>query len=180
MQDLESIYASLYDLFNQNFTVVSRRKNCRVALGSTNNPMCYVHDDFRCIVIIDEKDLKKLDPPFLNRFEKQKITIDSMMSPEQKDVFNNIKDIFRDATRSTTDKQFGVCLEKMAPCATDDAIGSLVMYKWEELKSVQQMTEEIMFEMIKCVSMDFILAIENSQLKDTKMALANNLTEEYF
>ncbi|KAK3579949.1 hypothetical protein CHS0354_020846, partial [Potamilus streckersoni] len=40
LKDLDSIYGSLYDMLNQNYTVVGEKKNCRVALGPYSNPMC--------------------------------------------------------------------------------------------------------------------------------------------
>lgn len=58
-------------MLNQHYTVVGGRRNCRLALGAHNNPMCHVADDFRCIVTVEEAHLHQLDPPFLNRFEKQ-------------------------------------------------------------------------------------------------------------
>ena len=69
MQDMDHIYGSLYDLFNQNFTIIGgNKKNCRIALGSVTNPMCFVHDKFHCIVILEEASLELCEPPFLNRF----------------------------------------------------------------------------------------------------------------
>jgi hypothetical protein len=93
LKDLEDIYGSLYgrlpplspfiyiisnilifkDMLNQNYVVVGKKKNCRIALGAFSNPMCNVHDDFRCIVLVDHRKIDFSDPPFLNRFEKQMI-----------------------------------------------------------------------------------------------------------
>lgn len=95
LKDLEDIYGSLYgtllstyfflfyrmnyfvyfhiDMLNQNYTYVGKKKNCRIALGAYSNPMCNVHDDFRCIVLVDLNKVDFTDPPFLNRFEKQMI-----------------------------------------------------------------------------------------------------------
>ena len=70
LRDLDSIYGSLYDMLNQNYTVVGGKKNCRVALGPYSNPMCQVHNKFRCLVLIEESKVPYTDPPFLNRFEK--------------------------------------------------------------------------------------------------------------
>ncbi|CAG8435114.1 11795_t:CDS:10, partial [Scutellospora calospora] len=47
----------------------------RVALGAYSNPMLHVHKNFRCILVLDEKKLATADPPLLNRFEKQRMTI---------------------------------------------------------------------------------------------------------
>jgi hypothetical protein len=84
LKDLEHIYGSLYDMLNQNYTVVGSKRNCRIALGAFSNPMCHVHEDFRCIVLVDQAKLDQSDPPFLNRFEKQLLTYDSIMSHRQK------------------------------------------------------------------------------------------------
>jgi hypothetical protein len=39
LKGLESIYGSLYDMLNQNYTVVGNKKNCRIALGHYSNPV---------------------------------------------------------------------------------------------------------------------------------------------
>ena len=87
LKDLNYVYGALYDLFNQNFSIIGNRKNCRVALGGTNNPMCYVHDSFRCIVISDDFDLP---PPFLNRFEKQLITYEHIISKKHIELYKEL------------------------------------------------------------------------------------------
>ena len=50
--------------------LVNEKKNVRIALENMNNPMCYVHNDFHCIILLDERKIPFSDPPFLNRFEK--------------------------------------------------------------------------------------------------------------
>ena len=86
LKDLESIYGSLYDMLNQNYTVVANKKNCRVALGPYSNPMCQVHDRFRCIVLIDQHQVDYSDPPFLNRFEKQVLRFSDVLTKDQQSV----------------------------------------------------------------------------------------------
>lgn len=68
-----TIFSHPIDMLNQNYVVVGKKKNCRIALGAYSNPMCNVHDDFRCIVLVDRQKIDFSDPPFLNRFEKQMI-----------------------------------------------------------------------------------------------------------
>ncbi|CAG2207748.1 RNF213 [Mytilus edulis] len=82
LKDLESIYGSLYDMLNQNYTVVGKKKHCRVALGHYSNPMCQVHDNFKCVVLVEESKLDYSDPPFLNRFEKQQVTFSDFLDKE--------------------------------------------------------------------------------------------------
>ena len=91
LKDLESIYGSLYDMLNQNYTVVRNKKNCRVALGPYSNPMCQVHDGFRCIVLIDQHKVDYSDPPFLNRFEKQVLRYSDVLTKDEQSVITELQ-----------------------------------------------------------------------------------------
>ncbi|GBC06549.1 hypothetical protein RclHR1_06900002 [Rhizophagus clarus] len=88
LTDLETIYGSLYDLWNQNYIVLGDKENpkyyTRVALGAYANPILYVSPNFKCIVVMDENNLTSADPSFLNRLEKQKMSIADMLDNRQK------------------------------------------------------------------------------------------------
>ncbi|PKY42427.1 hypothetical protein RhiirA4_397377 [Rhizophagus irregularis] len=96
LTDLEIIYGSLYDLWNQNYIVVGSKENVkyftRVALGAYANPMLYVSPQFKCILVMDEKNLASADPPLLNRFEKQKMSINDTLNERQKSLVENLSD----------------------------------------------------------------------------------------
>ena len=91
LRDLECIYGSLYDMLNQNYAVVGKRKNCRVALGANSNPMCYVNDGFRCIVLVDYDKVDYSDPPFLNRFEKQLFRFSDVLNEKQQEIIAKLQ-----------------------------------------------------------------------------------------
>ena len=86
LKDMEHIYSSLYDLFNQNFAVFGDKRFCRIALGALLNPRCVVHEDFRCIIFMsdDDEKLKRQDPPFLNRFEKHYVKLENVLDAKHK------------------------------------------------------------------------------------------------
>jgi hypothetical protein len=86
LKGLERIWSSLYDMLNQHYRVVGGRRSCRIAIDAYSNPMCFVHDNFRCIVVVDSSQVPHLDPPFLNRFEKQVLTDENMLSKEQNEM----------------------------------------------------------------------------------------------
>ncbi|CAG8702997.1 17315_t:CDS:2, partial [Racocetra persica] len=94
LTDLEIIYGSLYDLWNQNYIVAGSADNpkyyTRVALGAYANPMLYVHEAFRCILVLDETKLKTADPPLLNRFEKQKMTIKDTLTTTEYQIVEQL------------------------------------------------------------------------------------------
>ena len=95
LKDFESIYSSLYDLFNQNFMVINKKKEnekkyARIAIGSRTNSFCEVHKKFRCIIIVDQNKIPEQEIPFLNRFEKQNISFEYIMNEKQKSIAYNI------------------------------------------------------------------------------------------
>ena len=90
LKDMESIYPSLYDLFNQNFVKVKGKKYARIALESKTNSFSEVNDKFRCIIIVDEDRLPEQEIPFLNRFEKQNLSFEYLMSKEQIRISHNL------------------------------------------------------------------------------------------
>ena len=90
LRNLGHLYDNLYDLFNQNFSVSEKKKFCRIALGSTYHPRCRVHNGFYCVIFVKTEDLKKYDPPFLNRFEKHLIDIESLIDQHHETVMNQL------------------------------------------------------------------------------------------
>ncbi|XP_023933539.1 uncharacterized protein LOC112042729, partial [Lingula anatina] len=90
LRDLEKIYGSLYDMLNQNYTNVGKKRNCRIALGAYSNPMCHVHQDFRCIVLVDQSKVDYSDPPFLNRFEKQLLKFGDVLNSHRKKIIKDL------------------------------------------------------------------------------------------
>ena len=84
LKDLDTIYPSLYDLFNQNFLTIQRKKFARIALSNKTNSFSHVNDNFRCIIIVDENKLIYQEIPFLSRFEKQSLSFEYLMNKEQK------------------------------------------------------------------------------------------------
>lgn len=90
----DHIYSSLYDLFNQNFAVYGNKRYCRIALGAQMNPQCFVHDDFRCVIFMndDEESLRSADAPFLNRFEKHYVSLEINDDPHMNCVYHMINE----------------------------------------------------------------------------------------
>ncbi|KAJ4456425.1 putative E3 ubiquitin-protein ligase [Paratrimastix pyriformis] len=88
---LDDIYASLYEMLNQSYTIRGNRRTCQVALGSLANRVADVHPRFKCIVLIDQKELDQQRPPFLNRFEKQEFTFADALSDQQRDLVTELR-----------------------------------------------------------------------------------------
>ena len=98
LKDFESIYSSLYDLFNQNFVEVRGKKYARIALGSKTNSFSEVNNNFRCIIIVDQDKISEQEIPFLNRFEKQCVSFEYLLNQEQIYLANKIYRKFQSLT----------------------------------------------------------------------------------
>lgn len=115
LQGLDGVYGSLYDLLNQAYTPIGSKNYCRVALGKYSAPMCYVHDHFKCVVIVESVQAPNLDPPFLNRFEKQLLPFSALLTPRDQVTLRKIEQwvmsasSIRGASKSTgiNQKKFG-------------------------------------------------------------------------
>ncbi|CAF1625327.1 unnamed protein product, partial [Adineta ricciae] len=72
------IHGSLYDVFNQNFSIMAtgdmRKIFSKVAIGPKTIDVV-VHEDFQCIVHIKRSEFKEIPAPFLSRFQKYSLSV---------------------------------------------------------------------------------------------------------
>ena len=78
MSQTDEIHESFYDLFNQRFRCIEdpehgTRFYANIAIGAHSKP-CRVDPNFQCVVVVRESDIDKTPAPFLNRFEKYRLT----------------------------------------------------------------------------------------------------------
>ena len=90
LNDLETIYPLIYDLFNQNFTVLREKNYARISVGNSTNTFSLVHDNFKCIVNVDINKIAEEEAPFLNRFEKHIISFENILSKNLIDLSKEI------------------------------------------------------------------------------------------
>ena len=95
LKDLESVYPALYDLFNQNFTIMNGKNFARISIGSSFSIYSKVNKKFKCIVNVDINNISKQEPPFLNRFEKHIVTYSNLLNDDLTIIANKIFDNFQ-------------------------------------------------------------------------------------
>ncbi|CAF1321963.1 unnamed protein product [Rotaria sordida] len=103
---MDHIYANLYDLFNQNFDVSGTKKYCRITLGDLYHPRFLIHHDFFCVIFVRQQDLVRCDPPFLNRFEKHIIDIESLIHSCHLIIASNLLEWIDKLLSYNTNKNF--------------------------------------------------------------------------
>ena len=114
LRDLDMIYPSLYDLFNQNFTCMGEKKFARIAFEYAKISS-EVNKDFHVIIIVNKVQIKdlKLDPPFLNRFEKHIINFELVIEKRDAEIAKKVFDYFSLISSFNNNAKLIIELEKM-------------------------------------------------------------------
>ena len=180
LRDLESIYGSLYDMLNQNYTVVGGKRNCRVALGAFSNPMCQVHNGFRCVVLIDQGRVDYTDPPFLNRFEKQLLRFSDVLDVKQKNIISNLSTwVTSISTIPDFESQFHK--EDMFIGFCDDTLPSLVLKNSQDAElTTDDILEKCKEDLMFVASPDGVVRSLESSLAKTNFEEVQTLYNNYF
>ncbi|XP_028413413.1 E3 ubiquitin-protein ligase rnf213-alpha-like, partial [Dendronephthya gigantea] len=180
LRDLECIYGSLYDMLNQNYSVVGKRKNCRVALGANSNPMCYVNDGFRCIVLVDQDKVDYSDPPFLNRFEKQLLRFSDVLNENQKEIIEELESwVEQMSCVEDLDEQFKK--SDMFMGFHEDTLPSLVLLHSNDTdESNEEIVKKCKDDLMWIATPDGVLRTQKCEHVKENPREVNMLTKEYF
>lgn len=177
LKDLENIYGSLYDMLNQNYTVVGSKKNCRVALGPYSNPMCHVHEDFKCIVLVEESRLDYSDPPFLNRFEKQQFRFEDMMNAKTIDIRDSLVRFTNDFC---TINGYSYKPENVFALAGENLISSLVLKVQKEVSNEEQIIQKCQNQLLWITAPEAMVRIRDTVLWGKQPYTVNKLEKEFY
>ena len=182
MRQLGHLYDNLYDLFNQNFAVSARKKYCRIALGALYHPRCLVNDDFYCIVFINQQDVDKCDPPFLNRFEKHLVKIQDLVHPQHWEMTTHLHKWLADLLPTGQNDHFPL-LQHLFIGYNSYHICSLVIDTWEELNRQQHNVDEqevmnlCKEKLLRVSSFDLVLTLA---LKSSNAEDSEGLIKQYY
>lgn len=177
LKDLENIYGSLYDMLNQNYTIIGSKKNCRVALGPYSNPMCHVHEDFKCIVLVEELKLDYSDPPFLNRFEKQQFRLEDMMNDKAKRIRDQLVIFTKEFCKIDG---YSYTPENVLAIFGENLISSLVLKVEKEVCNEDQIIEICQDHLLWITAPESMIRIDKTVFNKQKRNLAKKLTKTYF
>ena len=168
LNNLEFIYPSLYDVFNSNFNTVGQKKFTRIALGTTNNPLAPVHEDFRFVIIISSNDIAKQDPPFLQRFEKHILSFEDLLTEKEKQLGENFNLLINEVNRSQDQKKKFVPSIKMncINCDKEEIFGLIKKILSKGNHSFDMIEDEILHLVSPTFSQEFLAALQISCLQN--------------
>ena len=98
IKNLEKLYPSLYYLFNQSYEIKGDNKYIKISYGSSYSKYYKLNEKFRVVILLNEKELKENDPPFLSRFEKYLIDINMFLNQDllklSDEIIHNFYELF--------------------------------------------------------------------------------------
>ena len=181
LKNLESVYPAMYDLFNQNFTILGNKNYARLAVGSNTNTFAYVNNDFRCIVTVDIDVINNEEAPFLNRFEKHIISFEFLLNKELIKECENIKSIL-DLMVKHDEKKFKAINYNLADllinCNLDEVQG-LVYQANKEGKKKEEMMDYVLEKIALTLPQDILVNMQISGMKQKKAKVFKKVMEFY-
>ena len=176
LKDLKMIYPSLYDLFNQNFSSFGEKNFTRIAFEHAKRSS-EVNKKFHAIVIVNKKQIQrlKLDPPFLNRFEKHIIHFTMLLEERDIEIAKNIVNYLKLISTFNNNEELKINLENLLINCKQHNIESLIFKIKEDNKNKdwlqkkgelydKSMAKEIFKKIVPLFCQDIIAAIINLDL----------------
>ena len=170
LKNLETVYPSMYDLFNQNFTVIGNKNYSRLAIGSNTNTFAYVHKNFRCIVNVEKSKLEQEEAPFLNRFEKHIMSFEYLMDEElikeSNKIKNNIDGFFK--CNNNTFKAINYDLQKLMINCDKEEIQALVYDSHKKGIKKEDINDFVLEKIALTLPQDILVNLKISGPKQSK------------
>ena len=95
LENHDRIYPSFYELFNKNYFSMGNKQYSKISYGYKKISLSEVNPNFRCAVFVDSDKVRSLEPPLLNRFEKQIISYKDILTSQENKYAEDIFDILR-------------------------------------------------------------------------------------
>ena len=175
LKNLEVIYPSLYELFNQNYKKIGNKYFSKIAFASSKSSS-EVHTNFRVILLITQQQLEKMkvDPPLLNRFEKQIVSFKDSLNERQKELAKSLKNSF-DCIRTFNGKESQLVYnlpDLMINCNIDEIEGLIykICNKYQDKRDDNDFLENEIFKIIVPTFCQDIIA----SVKYSDFSIGNN------
>jgi len=181
LKNLETVYPSMYDLFNQNFTVVGNKNYARLAVGSTTNNFALINNNFKCIINVDSDKIDKEEPPFLNRFEKHILSLDNLLSQELIDQSKIIKSILDELIIYDNKTYIGIDYDLnslLINCSLDE-IKTLIYQANKEGKNKDEIVDYILSYISLTLPQDILAILRINGFKQKYQQYFNKIIEYY-
>ena len=164
LQNLNQVYAFLYDLFNKNFIKKDGKEYARICQGNYSDQLTPINKTFRIIIMVNKKYMDKVEPPFLNRFEKMLISFYQLISENQK-KFAKIIENELDIKKYENKYKITYRLKNLLiGCHSEDILG-MIYYELDSnekgIKDENKIKENIFNKLYKLMPQDIIVNLDD-------------------
>ena len=181
LNNLEAVYPAMYDLFNQNFTILGDKNYARLAIGNTINTFSLVNNNFRCIINVDLDKIDNEETPFLNRFEKHIISFEYLLSKDLIQLSQKIKSTLDELIIYNEKELKGINYDLshlLINCNLDE-IQALIYNAYKHTKEEDEIIHYILSKISLTLPQDIILIMNCSQFKQKNEKYFNAILECY-
>ena len=167
LQNLNQVYAFLYDLFNKNFIIKDGKQYARICHGNYSDQYTPINREFRVIIMVNKNYLDKVEPPFLNRFEKMILSFSQLISKKQEELAKLIVDEF-DVNKFANELKYKVnyrLRDLLIGCHIEDILGMIYYELDSNEKEIDdnKIKNNIFNKIYKLMPQDVIVNINDEQ-----------------
>ena len=169
LHNLNQIYAFLYDLFNKNFIIKDGKQYARICLDNYSELHTPINRGFRVIVMVNKKYLDKVEPPFLNRFEKMIISFSQLIDENQRklaDIITSEMDMKKCEKKYKINYRLNNLL---IGCQTENVLGMIYYELDYNEKGVKNENDKIKVninnKIFKLLAQDIIVNLDYDELR---------------
>ena len=181
LNNLESVYPNLYDLFNQNFSVVGNKNYARLAVGSTTNTFSYVNMKFRCIVNVDIEQIENEEAPFLNRFEKHILSYEYLLNPALIQESKKIKEVLEALVKIDKRMYKGINYDfaKLLINSSLEEIQGILYEASKKNVDIENMIDEVLIRISLVLPQDIFFSFNHTNFFQKYPDIAQKIIEYY-
>ena len=181
LNNLETLYPAMYDLFNQNFTILGDKNYARLAIGNTINTFSLVNNNFRCIINVDLDKIDSEETPFLNRFEKHIISFEYLLSKDLIQLSEKIKSVLDELIKYNEKDLKGINydLSQLLINCNKDEIQALIYNASKSTKEENDIINYVLSKISLTLPQDIIVVMNCSNFKQKNEKYFNSILECY-
>ena len=181
LNNLEAVYPAMYDLFNQNFTILGDKNYARLAIGNTINTFSLVNNNFRCIINVDLDKIDNEETPFLNRFEKHIISFEYLLNKDLIQLSEKIKSTLDELIKYNEKELKGINydLSQLLINCNKDEIQALIYNAYKNTKEEDEIIYYVLSKISLTLPQDIIVVMNCSQFRQKNEKYYNAILDFY-
>ena len=186
LNELNELYPLLEDLFGKKYLKIGGKNFARISYGNNNYTYSFVNEEFKCVILMDEQNLDKMNVNFLNKFEKHIISYDDILSKEFLDEAERINNMLKDLLNMNLLKNnLDYDNNKILININIDEIKGIIYNNLLEYQTqgktllIQDILDIVLNKISLKLPKDIILSMKNSTFEQKYPNVANTIMKYY-